>query len=119
MLTPVSAARICRLRLPPEPRFLLTPAASSREEVRRLIGAFTAGHAAPPAAPSGAGDVVVDLSRTGNVAAALTLLAALRAQHEEEACGRLESVLVSTAAAFRSAASRETDHGRDDLRAAL
>lgn len=95
-----------------------TPTASSREEVRRLIGAFASGRATS-ATPSGAGDVVVDLSRMSSVAAALTLAAAVRAQHDEEALRRLEGALLSTAAALRAPSSREADHGCDDLRAAL
>lgn len=95
-----------------------TFAASPREEVRRLIGVCAADRAAR-AAPSLAGDVVVDLSRMSGVTAALTLAAAVRAQHEQEARRRLEMALVSTAAALAPAASRETDHGCDDLRAAL
>lgn len=91
-------------------------AASPREEVRRLIGAFAA-DASAPVAPSRGGDVVVDLSRVRDLVAALTLAAAARAQHEEEACRRLEGALVSTAAALGAAPSREADHGRDDLRA--
>lgn len=95
-----------------------TLAASARDEVRRLIGAFDADRSAP-AAPSVAGDVVVDLSRTNGVAAALTLAAAVRARHEEEVRQRLERALVSAAATLAPAASREIDHGCDDLRAAL
>ncbi len=95
-----------------------TLAVSPREEVRRLIGDFAAGRAAP-AAPSPAEDVVVDLSRMSGVTAALTLAAAVRAQHEDEARRRLEAMLVSTAAALAPAANREADHGCDDLRAAL
>ncbi|MGA0599815.1 hypothetical protein ACO2Q3_03835 [Caulobacter sp. KR2-114] len=89
-----------------------------REEVRRLIGASAAGRTGP-AAPSGAGDVVVDISRIRDLAAALTLAAAVRAEHEDEVRRRLEDALVSTAAALPSATSREDDDGRDDLRAAL